>query len=186
MNHKGSETEATEDLGFVKAIRNKMISHNFMLCFRGSFTQPMINSILNVAERKLEDTNFTTRKKVFNIMVECLQNICKSEESHEDGLPLFMLGRSEDSFIIFSGNTIEKEAEKAIAEKLKEINKLSESELKDLYRSIITKKEDFDIHESGLGLIEIAKKSNSKLDYSFKEVDDSRSYFSLKTVLKNT
>ena len=54
-----------------------MEKNNILLSFKGTITDDLISAIIELIENKLELKNESSRikKKVFNILVECLQNL---------------------------------------------------------------------------------------------------------------
>ena len=56
---------------------DKMEESNILLSFKGEITSDLLTSILQIMESKLE--NFAekskTKKKVYHVLVECLQNL---------------------------------------------------------------------------------------------------------------
>jgi hypothetical protein len=150
------------NLNPVILLSEKMRNYNFMLTYRGNFSQ-----------------------KVFNVMVECLQNICKhSEETKKPYSPaLFMIGRIEDVFVIYSSNLIQNEFITDFEYKLKTINSLNTEELKEFYKTLIKQSTISEVGGAGLGLIDIAKKTGSALDYDFFEVSNNHSFFTLRTFI---
>jgi len=178
----------SETLQFIPKIRDMMHTHNFMFSYRGRFTQSITKSILSVTEKRLEieKTETSTKKKVFNIMVECLQNICKHIEKADNtnSNAIFMIGKQKEEFIIYSGNTISNDKISGLQNKLTAINSMSREELKVVFGAIISGGDLSESGGAGLGLIDIAKKSGSKLEYNFEKIDEQISFFSLKTSIK--
>jgi hypothetical protein len=179
-------TTINRPLGYVKKIHDRMNEHQYMLCYRGSFSHDMIKSILSITEKKMnaEETETSVKKKVFNVMMECLQNICKGDEySKLVSNALFMLGKNNTEYIIYSGNVIDNERAEMLKEKLKSLNGLNREELKAMYMTLISTASHIDNIGIALGLIDIAKKTGNKIDFSFKPIDDKYSFFSLNTAI---
>lgn len=178
-------------LDFVRKFHLQMQEHNIMLCYRGKFSQSIAKSILAMTERKMEidKTDMGVKRKVFNVMMECIQNIFKTDVNIRNDYALFMIGSIDTQYIIFSGNIIEKQRTEFLTNKLNEINSLDKEKLKQLYQSVITSNTSGALSEDELeelGLIDIAKKSGNKLDFNFIDVSDSSSFFSLKTIITRT
>lgn len=101
---------------FVYNFHKQMREKNLNLIYEGAFTQEITKAVLSMAERKMDEINEepNVKKKVFNIMVECLQNICKhgSESGMEEGNSLgiswgiIMVGQQNDSYYVTTGNYI--------------------------------------------------------------------------------
>ncbi len=167
-----------------------MLQKNLILVYEGEFTQEITKSVLSMAERNMDSVGeeSSIKRKVFNVMVECLQNICK----HADEIPvpearnaaIFMIGKHNNEYIITSGNPIANDKVEMLSEKLAHINSLDKDGLKTLYKEIITRGNDLsDKGGAGLGFVDMARKSGQKLEYDFHPVNDKISFFSLKTTI---
>ena len=172
---------------------------NVLIAFKGSITSELLSSVLQIMETKMEDLADApkTRKKVFNVLVECLQNLYHhieefkivgdAEEVSEKKSAIFSISRTSESYYIVTGNFVSVENVKNIKNRIDYINKLDRDELKQYYKSILNNGEVSDKGGGGLGFVDIAKKSGEKLNYSIKELDTNYSFFTLtvKIVQKN-
>lgn len=173
----------------------KMDRNNIMLSFKGEVTSELLTSILQIMENKLDDVeqNRKVRKKVYNILVECLQNLYHHIEDIEKGevvalegreleemrSAIFMIGKEPDGYSIITGNFILKEDQEKLQQRLDSINAMSSDELKKHYKAVLNNGELSEKGGGGLGMIDIARKSGQKLDYQFTPLDNQNSFFSL-------
>jgi hypothetical protein len=171
---------------YVYEIHKIMAGKNLILVYEGEFTQDITKSVLTMTEKNLdsmgEEQNI--KRKVFNVMVECLQNICKHSDTiktEEEKGAVFMIGKENDSYIINSGNFILNENIKHLEAKLNQINSLDKDGLKVLYKDLIKSSELSEKGGAGLGFVDIARKSGHKLEFDFTQVNDMYSFFSFKT-----
>ena len=87
-------------------------------------------------------------------------------------------GRTDNSYVIYSGNVILEEKVHELRNKLLEINSMTVEEIKEVYKMIIAGSSGFSEKAgAGLGLIDIAKKSGSKLDFDFEHVNEKYAFF---------
>ena len=170
----------------VYLIHKTMSEHNLILVYEGEFTQEITKSVLSMAEKNLdsigEEQNI--KRKVFNVMVECLQNICKHADSmkrEEERRAIFMIGKENDAYEITSGNYILNSSIEGLKAKLDQINNLDKEGLKVLYKDLIKTSELSDKGGAGLGFVDIARKSGQKLGFDFEPVNEENSFFSFKT-----
>ncbi|TAH25103.1 MAG: hypothetical protein EAZ07_08035 [Cytophagales bacterium] len=171
---------------FIYDIHKIMSSKNLILVYEGEFTQEITKSVLTMAERNLDSLGeeINTKKKVFNVMVECLQNICKHSDiviSEEEKGAIFMIGKEEDFYVIMSGNFIQTQYVEGLEGKLHHINSLDKEGLKNLYKDLIKNGELSEKGGAGLGFVDIARKSGQKLEYGFESINEQYSFFSFKT-----
>ena len=163
---------------------------NIILSFKGDITPDLLTSILYVIEQKLDryDETSKVKRKVFNVLVECLQNLyhhsdedmelLKSEAEDKPAV-IVMVAKNAESYNILTGNMIPSENVSTLKNRLEEINDLSKEELKELYLATLTDGKRSRKGGGGLGFLEIARKSGRKLEFGMVPYDDQSSFFSL-------
>ena len=171
---------------YIYDIHKTMVDKNLILVYQGEFTQEITKSVLGMAERNLDTMKeeSSIKRKVFNVMVECLQNICKHSEvasTKEEKGAIFMIGVEDSCYVITSGNFIEQNQVEGLRAKLTEINSLDKDGLKELYKDLIKSSQLSEKGGAGLGFVDIARKSGQKLEFDFSEVNANFSYFAFKT-----
>lgn len=166
----------------------KMEDGKIMLSFKGEITSELLTSILKILESKLDNIGDEPklRKKVYNVLVECLQNLYhhndgnNSISSEEQKSAIFLIGRNDQStYRIITGNYILNENVDAFKERIDKINDFSKEELKEYYIATLNNAEYSGKGGGGLGMIDIARKSGHKIGYTFNEIDEQFSFFSL-------
>ncbi len=153
--------------------------------YRGVFSQVITDSIIALTENNLDSVGESSKlkKRVFSIMVECLQNITRHQfiDGHEDINGLFVVCNKNKSYQMTSGNVVDNAAIPHLKQLIDKVNSLDKDALKDYYKQVL---EDGSISSkggAGLGLIEMARKSGNKLFYTFENIDDEISYFYMNT-----
>lgn len=181
------DTFLNSDLKYVDEVRSRMNENQIMLCYRGEMSQEIVVALLNLTENKLSQANSDSsiRSRVFSVMVECLQNITQhSEKSEFMTSNVFMIGYTADKgYSIYSGNVINGGKVEELREKIVRINTMTEEELKDFYKYMIRNGSSSGGSGSGLGLIQIARKTGKPLDFDFEKLDNEHYFFSLKTLV---
>ena len=167
---------------------DKMERSNVILSFKGEITSELLTSILQIMESKLENFQEApkTKKKVYNVLVECLQNLYHhlDEVSSDDmdsrtKTAIFMISKDDEKYSIMTGNYIVTKNIDPLKEKIDKINSLSKDELKALYKEILNNDAFSEKGGGGLGLVDIARRTGQKLGYHFKSINDEFSFFSL-------
>jgi hypothetical protein len=163
------------------------MSHSVILAYQGDITQETTKSILTMAERALQasEEDSAVKRKVFNVMVELLQNIVKHNEATNEGSAarqagIFLISRESDGYSIMSGNPISKKNVPALRDTLNRINSLDKDGLKELYKNIIQGTTLSEKGGAGLGFVDMARKSGEKLLFDFPEISDMNCFFCLK------
>ncbi len=166
-----------------------MESNKVMLSFKGRVTSDLLMSVLQIMETKLvaEDESPKIRKKIYNVLVECLQNLyhhidkdkeVKSEVIDEQSA-IFMIAKDGTQYSIMTGNYMHNSDVDKLESKLKLINSMDKDELKQYYKTVLADGQRSDKGTAGLGMIDIARKSGQKLEYHFLPIDNDSTFFSL-------
>jgi hypothetical protein len=166
-----------------------MFSNRVLLIYQGLFDQQMIKTVLSMTEMKLvkENVNENVKKKVFNIMMEGLQNICKhqfikDETSHN---PMLLISRDDNHHHIFTGNTIHNSKIELVSSKIEQVNGLDKDGLKELYKKARLNSVISEVGGAGLGFIDMARKSENPLEYRFFPINENYSFFILQVKISN-
>ena len=174
---------------FIYDLHRTMTSEKLILVYQGDFTQETTKSILAMAERNLDSSGEDSgiKRKVFNVMVEALQNIVK--HNSEQGLKagslishsaIFMISCDDNRYSVMTGNPIEKSRVTRLTENLNLLNSKDKEGLKEMYKEIIKNTQISDKGGAGLGFVDMARKSGEKLEFVFPEMNDTHDFFCLK------
>lgn len=168
---------------------SKLSQGDVLLAYKGSITSDLINEILEAVEEKLEKVNESgkTRKKLYNVLVESLQNLFHHiEETHEgideDLDPKFgilVIERDKDQYKVITGNFIRNGKINFLKEKIDKINSMTKDELKDMYKFILNHQKISAKGGGGLGLVDIARKTGKDMLYEFFTYNENYSFFNL-------
>ncbi len=182
------QSENENLLNFVLTLFRAMQKDNLGYVYRGRFTQDITDNILALTENKLEkeEQSSKIKKRVYSILVECLQNITRHQDDAKIDLPdsngLFVIQKHDEKYFITTGNLVVNDNIDYIKNLIETINSLEKEELKDYYKMVL---EDGSLSSkggAGLGLIDMARKSGNKLLYQFRPVDNNTSFFYLHTI----
>jgi hypothetical protein len=169
----------------VAQLERIMAENNVHLIWSGHFSPDIEKEVLSFTETKLSeaDIDYNLKRKVFSILIETLENVAKyspgREEEEKSGMPVAMLRLIGQYYYVTTGNLIPNDKVAPLKEKLDIINECDRESLKDLFRDALIG-QNLETESTGnLGLIEMARKSGNKLEYSFEKVNDTYSYFTL-------
>ncbi len=169
------------DLNSAKEFHRLMADDNIFIIHKGDFSSHTIIPILRMIEDNLNFQNEVgkSKKKIIHLLVELLQNVSK-HGFEENGIreAIFMMGKTNGNFLIFSGNYIENQFVNQLSNYLDYIKQLSKDQLIEYYKNVLNVGTLNEKGNAGLGLINIARDA-SKLDYEFKKIDEIKSFFSL-------
>jgi hypothetical protein len=94
-------------------------------------------------------------------------------------MPVAMIRLDNDVYSITTGNLIKNDKVEDLKEKLEIINKFDNVGLKELFRSSLSGQDIKSESTGNLGLIDMARKSGSKLVYQFENINELYSYYTL-------
>ncbi len=158
-----------------------------LLSYSGNVSDASISCLLELAEHKLSQQNDkpTTRKKVFRVLVETLQNLyhhvdARLPDETKSSICL-TLKKSKREYQVQTTNAVRSSEVTALKKGIDEFNAMTLSELKQYYRQKLSNGHfTTDEAGAGLGFADIIRKSGEKISYSFKPVNQDYSYFSLR------
>jgi hypothetical protein len=166
-----------------------------ILYYKGNIDSDVINHVLDTVEDKMAQVNehAKLRKKVYNVLVESLQNLYhhvdKVPEDFDDQSSerygLLIVKRVDNGYKIVTGNFVRAENIEKLEERIKRINRSSHEEIKELYKFILNHQKISQKGGGGLGLVDIARKTGNRLEYSFKEYNSKHSFFYLNILVND-
>ncbi len=186
LNKKGSVEESifTTKVNSIKAAysgdeKKILVSHI------GELDQDKVNSISTLVENQMENLGVSKSavKKIFNIVIETLQNICLHVEKDNNGYQMtyFIIGKKENEFTIYSGNIVTSMVAEKLNLRLNAVKSLSDTDLKKQYMDVLSNGEISAKGGAGLGFLTIALKSGNNMDFEFQGLNKEYSLFSLQS-----
>ena len=181
-------------LEFVYDFYRSMKAHEITLVYEGEITHQITKAFTSLTESNMakEDESNTVQKKVFHVMVECLQNISKHADTFGSddylfaGRGIFMVSKGTEDYHVTTGNVIENRKIEELTDMLEEINSLDKEGLKQLYKKQMREGRLSDKGGAGLGFIDIVRKTGNKLEYHFLPIDETNSFFLLSSSVTRT
>lgn len=166
----------------VKDIHADLNRENIIMVHKGNFSQEAIKPILRMVQNNIQ--LFTARlryqKIAYHAMVEMLQNVARHSyhiNNRKEGI--FLIGEQNNKVAIGACNYIDNKGIKPFKEQLEFLNASSKEDLRVMYRKLLRDGETTEKGGVGLGLIDIARETQEKFDFSFKNIDDLKSFFTL-------
>ncbi len=164
-------------------------TEDVIFSYKGNIDSDVINSVLDTVEDKMIYVNEQSRlrKKVYNVLVESLQNLYH----HADRVPddfegvradrygIVVVKKEINGYKITTGNFVKSDNVEKLEEKIKRINRSTQEEIKELYKFILNHQRISPKGGGGLGLVDIARKTGNKLKYTFREYNKKYSFFYL-------
>ncbi len=181
---EGTETDDQESLNRIIQRHKLLEKENILLNFIGAFNQDTLVNLLSITENQLQGT-VILKMKVFNLMVEILQNIVNHADIYTFNNvtgkhAIFYIQETKESLIFTSGNYIENYKIKEFKKKLKKVNELDEDGLAEEYNETLLNFNNKNDANPGLGLLDIKMKAKNPYLYDFYKIDEKYSFFTLK------
>lgn len=176
----------TEEIADITKV---MADHELLFVYQDTVDARTSQSILSISEIRLNisGADKKVKKKVFNVLVECLQNITNHSEIDPEQSAkrpaIVILGKSENYFFITTGNLIHNTNAEWLKEKIDLLNQYDRMGLKEVYKDTMVNSDFSPKGGAGLGLIDILRKSGNKLQAEFERVNDELSFFTMKAII---
>lgn len=173
----------------VNGYYSKLDGGDVLMSFKGNISGDLISNVLEVVESKMDEVNESSkiRKKVYNVLVESLQNLYhhievlpdEMNEEFKSKFGILVVSRLKEGYKISTGNFISQDKVDVLRNKIDKINSMGREELKDMYKFILNHQRLSEKGGGGLGLVDIARKTGNNLDYTFEKYNDSYYFFNL-------
>lgn len=151
---------------------NKFKNDHFSLAYLGEFDDEVTETLMRSNETSIQEPQ-KFKKRLSFLIAECFQNIIRHEDKPDiltqtNNKPkLFLLRNKGNSHYISSTNLISNTKKEHLQSKLNSINTLSSEDLRSVYLDALNNNQISEKGGGGLGLIEMARKSGSPLEYEF-------------------
>ncbi|MFZ4399002.1 MAG: SiaB family protein kinase [Bacteroidales bacterium] len=155
-----------------------------LLNYKGIYHFETIETLINQAKNAIAliEVKNVVKKKIINVLIECLENIHKYgiiDNDCADILPEIRLVQKEKQFCITTKNLIGIEQSTELTNHLETVNKLNREGLQKLYEEVINNGNLSEKGGAGLGIIDMALKSGNPLKYSFIPFNKQTIFFEL-------
>ena len=178
-------------LDFVYSVHENMVKNDIMLIYEGEVNQDITKTFTSLTQKNLEESeaNLPIKKRVYHIMVECLQNIGKHSDNPVSGLPeqpgngIFMVSKSIEGYYVVTGNPVANKRIAEITEMIETVNNMDKDEIKAYYKKMMLESRISEKGGAGLGFIDIVKKTGNKIEFHFRKINDVTSFFVMKTYI---
>ncbi|MGD0756701.1 MAG: SiaB family protein kinase [Bacteroidales bacterium] len=169
----------------VSQLERLMAENDVYLIWSGHISTDVEKEVITFTETKLaeEDIELNLRRRIFSVLVEILENVAKYSPGREPeekfGMPVALIRLEDDVYTLTTGNLILNENVEDLKGKLDIINKFDKVGLKELFRKSLSGQTISSNSTGNMGLIDMARKSGSKLVYQFEQINELYSYYVL-------
>jgi len=170
---------------------SEFLAREVILAYDGDVTHQVMKAFTSLVEEKLENEgeDEAVIRRVYHILVECLQNINRHAEAFSEaknrlpGRGALLVSKADDYFRVITANVIRSGHVPELKAFLEEINPLSEETLNERYKEQLLNSSISDTGGAGLGFIDIRRKTRNQLEFEFTEHDGEFSFFVLNVLI---
>ena len=175
--------------GIITEQYSHLLAREIIIAYDGDVTHQVMKAFTSLIEEKLENESEDESiiRKLYHILVECLQNINRHAEGifeenaqHEyPGRGALLVSRTDKHYRVITANIILKKRVSELQSFLEKINHLSDEALTELYKEKLTDGKLSSKGGAGLGFVDIRRKTANPLEFHFIENDAETSFFLL-------
>ncbi len=159
--------------------------------YMGNFNHSIIRMFSALAQEETERIGATgkVRRRLNHSVIEILQNLTKhscplfNDVNVSKGM--FVMGKDDTSYYIMTANKIFNKDVAALTEAIETVNAATIDQLNKMYKEQLRNGRISAKGGAGLGLIDIARKTNKPIQYHFLPLNEEQQYFVLKVSIDN-
>jgi hypothetical protein len=177
------EKVPSNNLPSSKKMHQLMIDNKLNLIYNGDFTQEIVKGILSMTEASIQDErDFLLRNKIFNVVVELLQNVFQHaddpEKSKEGKTGMFLIGERTERYVLTASNLVLNTKTEALRSHLDQVNHMTAQMLDDRQAEAL-EEEVRPEGKAGIGFVDMRIKSEGKIDFQITPLDEHYSFFTV-------
>lgn len=175
----------------VLTLYHEMQQNGISLVYMGEFNQHIITMFTSMTKNTMQGNkeDKITQRRVYHAMVETLENLNKHSDDISEkgklGRGFVIIGKKKENYYIITSNKIKSEKRNDLKPVLDTIFNSSKDELTQMFYNQIQKDHLSYGENTGLGLIDIARKNEKKMNYLFIPLDEEHSAFILKVEINS-
>lgn len=171
-------------------LREQFTKEGILMCFNGPFSHSIIEEIGIAIRNHLVADNIARMsvQDVFAVYIEMAQNarnyLAQRNISQADaGSATIVIAKRDEAYTVIAGNVILKSDVEELTGRIDYINSLDSDELKKMIRKQLRCEVPPGAVGAGIGLMEMAKRTTGRLQYTICDVDGQFSFFTLSVQL---
>lgn len=173
--------------GIITEQYSHLPAREIIIAYDGDVTHQIMKAFTSLIEEKLENEREDEGiiRKLYHILVECLQNINRhaeglfeeGKESNYPGRGALLVSRTPRYYRVITANMIQNSMVAGLQSFLEKINELSDEELIEMYKDKLMDGKLSAKGGAGLGFIDIRRKAANKIEFLFTDNDAETSFF---------
>ncbi|MCL2284658.1 MAG: SiaB family protein kinase [Fibromonadales bacterium] len=178
---------------------SKMLQkNNIEVIYSGPILASSIDSMAEMLLKRLEkeDIPLNASQSVFSVFVEQMNNMFmysaeKIYQANSDGVlekasrGIYILGVQDGEYFIQTGNAVTANSAAILKTRIDHLNTLDKKELRKYYKQrMMADNDNPESRGAGIGLIEIARRASSPIEYDFEPLENDLQYFTMHVTIK--
>lgn len=184
--HTGMDKTDIQFTGALLKLYESFEDKGISLIYLGNFNHRIIKmfSALTDEETERRGASGRAKRRLNHSVIEILQNLTKhscplfNEINISKGM--FIMGKDSDTYYIITANKIFNEDIPALSDAIDTVNSAALEQLNTMYKDQLRKGRVSKKGGAGLGLIDIARKTNKPIQYHFLPLNKKQQYFIIK------
>ena len=170
-------------------LRETFNQQQIMVCFNGPINAALIEEIGRALRDYLNHQQETpcAVADIFSVYIEMTQNIRRYADQHPDlagaASAAIVVSREDGHYVVSAGNVVTPDDGRALVRRIDELAAMDQAGLKALFKTQLRQPRESLNGSAGLGLIDMARKSSRPLVATVRDMDETRSFLSLRVVL---
>ena len=172
----------SEHINLINILRKYFFEDRICMFYNGTFDDFFTDKLISLADY---DISKKAKRRMAFLMSESFQNIVRHSDEQPGGSLKRLFGiRGIDPYLhIFSSNLVNDKDKSYLEKTLNHINQLDKEKLKEYYTKVLNEGMISEKGGAGLGLIEMAKRSERPVQVDFKPQDNGTYAFNLQVDL---
>lgn len=178
-----------------RTFKRVLDEQGIIFSFSGYLSEGVLYSLGDALRQKMaiEDTDVNTIKKVFSVFVEQAQNIIRYSAERVSGKAkeldielssgMVTIGRENGGIFVVCANVLKSADVPKLRDRLERLRGMDQNELKAYYKEQLREPPDEDSKGATIGLIEIARRASTPIEFDFEPMDNEESFFCLKVLI---
>jgi len=177
---------STPDLYDLREIFDRQ---QIMVCFNGPINAALIEEIGRALRDYLNHQQEAPSAvaDIFSVYIEMTQNIRRYADQHPKltgaASAAIVVSREDEHYVISAGNVVTREDGITLKDRVDGLAVLDRPALKALFKTQLRQPREGLNGSAGLGIIDMARKASRPLAVTVRDIDETRSFLSLRVVL---
>ena len=155
-----------------------------LLYYKGMITEDTSTDLVEELENQMHIAGVKKKiiKRVLYIFIEMIQNLYhhgykKEVEDYPSNFGIIQVKWIGDEMVLYSANIVTCKVKRILSKRIEQLNVLTKQQLEDLYKEILANGTMSSKGGGGLGMINIIRKINNKIEYSFKPLNNEENLY---------